>query len=140
MRLYKIYYGILGRCYNKENDSYYNYGGRGIEVCSEWKDSFIPFWEWSISNGYNSKLSIDRINNDGNYSPDNCRWTTDYEQSRNKRTSVFLTLNNETLPIEIWAQNLNLNLNTLYARKFRGWSDSEILTIPTDRSILRRNT
>lgn len=136
-RLYKIYYGMLGRCYSEGNSAYNNYGGRGIQVCSEWKNSFTSFWEWSINNGYSAKLSIDRKDNEAEYSPDNCRWVSDYEQSRNKRSSVFLTLNNKTLPIEIWAKDLNLKLSTLYTRKFRGWSDHEILTISTDRSTLR---
>lgn len=84
-RLYSIWGDIKGRCYRENNVRFSDYGGRGIVVCDEWKDDFQAFQEWSMNNGYRDELSIDRINNDKGYSPDNCRWTTSVEQNRNKR-------------------------------------------------------
>lgn len=84
-KLYKVWQGMKTRCYNKNFMYYCNYGGRGITICDEWKSNFSNFYEWSINNGYEEGLTIDRINNDGNYEPSNCRWVTRAEQNRNKR-------------------------------------------------------
>lgn len=95
-RLYKIWKEMRYRCNNPKNKSYYRYGGRGIKVCDEWNQSFVTFYEWAMSHGYiediadsgRNRLSIDRIDNNGDYSPDNCRWADDYVQSHNKRDSL----------------------------------------------------
>jgi len=95
-RLYKIWKEMRYRCNNPANKSYPRYGGRGIRVCDEWNNSFVPFYEWSMANGYKediaesgrNRLSIDRIDNDGDYEPSNCRWTTDAVQARNTRKSL----------------------------------------------------
>lgn len=95
-RLYKIWKEMRSRCNNPNNKSYERYGGRGIIVCQEWNDSFVPFYQWSMKNGYKedisdsgrNRLSIDRIDNDGNYEPGNCRWTTNDVQANNKRKSL----------------------------------------------------
>lgn len=84
-RLYRIWNGMKDRCFNKNSPDYNSYGGRGITVCEEWKQSFECFYIWAVSNGYSDSLSIDRINGDGNYEPDNCRWATASEQNRNRR-------------------------------------------------------
>jgi hypothetical protein len=80
------------RCSREHNKNYEKYGGRGIRVCPEWEKSFQSFYDWSIKNGYSEKLTIDRINNDGDYEPSNCRWATRKEQTRNRSITVKIPL------------------------------------------------
>ncbi|WP_204195349.1 hypothetical protein [Staphylococcus sp. GFQ9D221P] len=88
-RLYHIWCGIKARCNNPNNPYFYRYGGRGIKICDEWNKSFDEFYEWSDKNGYNEKLTIDRIDNDGDYEPSNCRWANYSMQGRNKRNNAL---------------------------------------------------
>lgn len=86
-RLYKIWGGIKTRCLNPNCTTYNYYGGRGIVMCDEWKNNFQAFYDWAMLNGYQDNLELDRIDNDKNYSPDNCRWVTHKENCNNRRTS-----------------------------------------------------
>lgn len=88
--LYRVWCAMKERCVNINNHKYKNYGGRGIKVCDEWKNNFMDFYNWAMNNGYKHGLTIDRINNNGNYEPNNCRWITMYEQSINKTNTVFV--------------------------------------------------
>lgn len=102
-----IWRGMKRRCNNKSNPSYQRYGAKGIRVCEEWND-FEPFYNWAISNGWTNGLSIDRIDNSRGYSPDNCRWVTVKDQSRNRTNNVSITVNGITkLQIE-WAEFLDI--------------------------------
>lgn len=83
-RLYHTFYGIKSRCYNTNNIEYKNYGAKGIKICDEWLNDKTKFFQWAETNGYNDELQIDRINNDGDYSPENCRWVTQQQNSWNR--------------------------------------------------------
>jgi hypothetical protein len=94
-RLFRIWTGVKGRCNNVLAPDYSIYGGRGISICDEWHDDFVSFYNWAINNGYSDNLSIDRIDNNGNYCPDNCKWSTPIEQQNNTRLNIRCIINNK---------------------------------------------
>lgn len=128
--LYKVWQGIKIRCYDKNSTYYNNYGGRDIKMCDEWKNDFVPFYNWAINNGYRNSLTIDRINNDGNYEPSNCRWITRREQNNNMRKNIILEYNGKGQTISEWANETGINRTTLYYRIKRGWSAEKAFTTP----------
>ena len=107
-RLYKIWSNIKSRCFTETTTEYENYGGRGITVCDEWKDSYEAFRDWAINNGYNDNLTIERINVNGNYCPENCKWATNIEQANNTRTNHFITYKDETHTLTEWSRILEI--------------------------------
>lgn len=121
-RVYNIYQGMKKRCYLKCNHDYKNYGARGIAVCDEWRNNFQAFYNWSMANGYNDKLTIDRIDVNGNYEPNNCRWCNMKQQARNRRNNIYFTYNGETHCLTDWCEILGLNRKTIYERLRHGWS------------------
>ena len=128
-RLYRIWFNIKCRCYKPSSADYTRYGGRGIEVCDEWRDNFQSFYEWSMANGYSTNLTIDRIDNDGDYSPQNCRWVNAEVQNNNTRRNYYITHDGETLTLTQWAKKCGINKNTLYSRLTKyGWSVERALT------------
>lgn len=131
-RLKSIYNGMRLRCYNENNVNYKYYGGKGVTICDEWLLSFENFFDWAINNGYNENLTIDRIDSEKEYSPDNCKWSTKKEQAYNRSISVKLTLNGRTMYMTEWAEELEIDKKILSWRYNNGWSDEEILTRPRD--------
>lgn len=115
-RLYKIWCNMKKRCFSPNCKCYYRYGGRGITVCEEWKNDFQSFYNWSINNGYADNLSIDRINNNKSYSPDNCRWITMKEQSRNKRNNVYIQYGEKKVSLPELCESLNIPYKTAISR------------------------
>lgn len=126
-RLYKIYYNMKTRCYNEHATRYSDWGGLGIKICDEWLNDFMNFYNWSMDNGYDDTLTIDRIDNNKGYSPDNCRWITNKEQSNNRRNNILLTYNHVTKTVKEWANELGINYYTIIGRYHRNWSDEECL-------------
>jgi hypothetical protein len=113
-RLYRIWGLMKSRCFNPNRDNFASYGGRGITVCEEWINDFPVFRDWALSNGYNDGLSIDRIDNDGNYEASNCRWVSPKVQCNNRRNNKFFTVDKETLSIAEWARRIGIRRSTLW--------------------------
>lgn len=125
---YTHWVNMKTRCFNRNNAKYKDYGGRGIKVCEEWLD-FKNFHEWAMSHGFEPGLSIDRIDNDGDYEPANCRWITMAAQAANKRSCRYITYNGITDTIAGWTRRLGMKKNTLRARlNDYGWSIEKALT------------
>ncbi len=124
--LYNTWLGLNKRCNNKNDPKYKNYGGRGIKVCKRWLHSFPNFL--SDMGERPNGLTLDRIDNDGNYEKSNCRWATSTQQKRNTRTTINLTFNGKTQCLFVWARECHLDYNCLYARLKRGWSVEKTLT------------
>lgn len=129
-KLYVVWCHMIERCYNSHSERYENYGGRGITVCDEWRDDFTAFRDWARSNGYSEKLSLDRINNDGNYEPNNCKWSTQKEQCNNRRNNRLLTYKGETKTMTQWAESIGMNVGTFKYRLRLGWSVQRAIETP----------
>ena len=132
-KLYEVWKTMKQRCYNPNNRSYHNYGGRGISICDEWKNNFESFYIWSKNNGYKEELTIDRIDVNGNYDPCNCRWTTKLIQANNTRTNKYVTINNETKTVSEWCRFYNISNSAVYLRVKNGMSLLDALTTPSKR-------
>jgi hypothetical protein len=127
-RIYIIWLAMRARCKDVNNKVY---GGKGIKVCPEWENSFESFYEWAQEAGYEESLTIDRIDSNGNYCPENCRWVTYLENNRNREYTTRLTFNGESKTLMEWAQSLNMHHMTLVSRIFKyKWSTEKALTTP----------
>lgn len=130
-RLYRIWHGMKNRCYKATSRDYPRYGARGIKI--EFI-SFETFVDWAINNGYADDLTIDRINNNGNYSPENCRWVNAKVQANNRRTNDRITFNGETHTLSEWAEIYGLKPDSLYKRLcLYGYSFSEAISMPCEK-------
>lgn len=115
-KLYWVYYAMLQRCYSKNCKQYHRYGGRGITVCKEWKDDSTTFYRWAIQSGYREGLTLDRVDNDKGYSPDNCAWVTNRVNVNHTSRTHFITYNGKTQSMKQWANELGINYSTLRNR------------------------
>lgn len=127
-RVYRIYAKMLRRCFVESDPAYSRYGGRGITMCDEWKNSFVAFSDWAYSNGYADNLTIDRIDNNGDYCPENCRWTDYLTQCNNKRNNRVFEHNGETKTLSEWCKALNLSYKRIYFRITNGWTFEEAIS------------
>jgi hypothetical protein len=109
------------RCLNKTDKDYKNYGGRGIKLCKQWHD-YVAFKKWALAHGYREDLQIDRINNDGNYTPINCRWVPRKDNLRNTRRTRWETIKGNTKSLAEWCEIYDVSYGTVYARMKRGWN------------------
>lgn len=135
-RMYTIWANMRARCRNPKSKSWQWYGARGISVCAEWTDDFAAFEKWAMANGYSAALSLDRIDNDGDYAPDNCRWTTVKEQANNRRTNRLLAAFGEVHTAAEWVDDPRcgvLTPGTLLRRIADGWDVEDAISIPTMR-------
>lgn len=114
-RLHNIWRGVRKRCLSEASKSFIMYGGRGIRICKEWGE-FINFYDWAMNNGYTDNLTLDRINNNGDYEPNNCHWVGMQAQARNRRTSRNIEYNNEIKTLAEWADFTGIAYTTLFAR------------------------
>lgn len=132
-RPFNILQGMKSRCYNVNDKNYANYGGRGIEICSEWLEDFQAFMQWVRASNYSKDLSIDRIDNDGNYEPNNCRWATMKEQSNNTRFNRTISINGVIKNATQWAEISGINVTTILFRLNSGWDSRDLLNEPNTR-------
>ncbi|GHV74229.1 hypothetical protein AGMMS49940_15310 [Spirochaetia bacterium] len=121
-RMYVIWNLMRQRCLNQKSTFYHRYGGRGITICKDWLDDYQNFKYWALKNGYADNLTLDRIDNDQGYSPDNCRWATAKEQADNRITNHKVTYRGKTQDVTQWAEELGMSAGVIFMRLFRGWS------------------
>ena len=136
-RLYQIWLDMKQRCYNPKQNAYKWYGAKGVEICKEWKDNFAAFENWALANGYSSNLTIDRINNLGNYEPNNCRWVGMREQHRNTTKNIVIEYQGKKQCLKDWCVELGKTYPTIANRIQNGWQPKYALLVP--KNIRRRS-
>lgn len=128
--LHYMWLNIKKRC-RPDFIQHKDYADRGITVCDEWKEDFWAFRCWAVENGYEKGLTIDRIDNDKGYSPDNCRFVDRYVQANNTRKNRFITIDGETKTVAQWARVYGVNPDLIHCRIRRGWSEQDAVTVPS---------
>lgn len=128
-KLFRVWSHMKERCERKNHQYYKDYGGRGISVCEEWKE-FIPFKKWAEENGYSDGLTIDRIDNNGNYCPTNCRWVSQIVQHNNKRSNRIIEYNGMEYTLSMLARKFGMKSTTLKERLNAGWSVKDAVEKP----------
>ena len=141
-RLYRIHIDMIRRCTNPKNKAYKYYGQRGIKVCKKWLGNagYVNFRNWALSHGYSDELTIDRKNNNGNYSPQNCRWATSKEQRNNQRTNRRITIDGETHTLAEWSEITGVKAITIGTRLRYGWDEKDAVTKPARKMSAKSNT
>lgn len=127
--LYRKWCSMKRRCHNSNASDYKDYGSRGISVCSEWRNNYEAFKKWALSSGYEIGLTIERIDNNGNYEPSNCTWITKGEQASNRRTALLIEYNGKVKSATEWAKEIGLNRRTIYDRHYRGLRGNDLFAI-----------
>lgn len=138
-RLYTVWYGMKLRCQDPQVEQYRFYGARGIIVCDLWSNSWPEFKKWALANGYQRGLQIDRINNDGPYSPDNCRWVTHEVNDQNKRenpSTIRILKDGKYYTIREAAKAFNLSIQTIHARIRLQWTVDQLFIPPLKKGGL----
>lgn len=134
-RLYQIYKDMCRRCYDPKRKAYKNYGGRGIKVCDEWKNNFMAFYNWASTHpNYTETMTLERIDYNGMYCPENCTWIPKEEQSKNRRINHQITINGETHHIAEWARMMNVKPRLIMVRIWRGWPEDKAVLTPIGAS------
>ena len=128
-----VWRGMKQRCYNENHQAFNHYGGRGIEICSEWLEEPSIFYNWAYVNGYGEGMSIERINNNEGYSPGNCKFIPMSGQSMHRRTNNYIEINNETKTLGEWCKEYNIKRSTASSRIQRGWSPEKAITTPVGK-------
>lgn len=121
---------MKNRCYYQRNPNYADYGGRGIRVCDEWRNSFAEFYKWAMASGYDDSLSLDRIDNNGDYCPSNCKWSTRIEQANNKRNNRFVEIDGVAMTITQWAKASGVPQQTISYRYHKGVRGAALIASP----------
>jgi hypothetical protein len=124
-RIDNIYRSMIARCYKKTDMNYHNYGERGISICDEWKNDKQSFFRWAFENGYSDDLTLDRIDVNGNYSPENCRWATYLTQANNKRNNRLININGEIHTMADWSRVSGVKKATIFDRIKKGWPEEQ---------------
>lgn len=137
-RLFRIWNGMKSRCLNENVPMFKRYGARGISICDEWKNDFKAFYDWSMNHGYRDDLTIDRINNNGNYEASNCRWVNVNVQSNNRSTNHYLTLFGEIKTLSEWCKIYQINYKTVQDRLKRGWNIYDALSKSVDTRFRKK--
>lgn len=133
-RLYRIWNAMIQRCGNQEHWAYKYYGEKEINICEEWKNNFLAFYEWALGNGYSEELTIDRIDNTKDYFPQNCRWVNRKTQANNRTFCKMIEYNGKTQSLMQWCEELNLNYKRTYSRLYKlGWSFEKAISTPVKR-------
>ena len=135
-RLGRIYHNMKTRCNNPKYDKYQYYGGKGIGICEDWANSYKAFEEWALANGYNDELTLDRVDVNGDYTPENCQWVSRKDQANNRTSNRMITYNGETKSLQRWADEIGMNYHTLSERIDAGWSVHDAMTKPVDTRFL----
>lgn len=142
-RLYSIWVNMRGRCYNKNNNRYNSYGGKGIVVCDEWQgdQGFQNFYDWAIQSGYKDSLTLERMDNSKNYCPSNCKWATMKEQQNHRTNNHYVTINGITKSFKEWCDSgeYDVSYSTAKTRLTRGWKDIDAITTPARKYPIKRN-
>jgi hypothetical protein len=128
-RIYRTYAKMKARCYRETEPSYKNYGARGIKICDEWLNNFKAFYDWAIANGYSDDLSIERLDVNGDYCPENCTWIPLSEQTENRRCNIMITREGKTQSLNRWSRELGIPWATIRGRMKRGMSFEEAISI-----------